>query len=630
MEYFIDVESKRLVGSLSSTRTVVPEPFVFGDEPDISVTLVEANTTSSTPPWRAVDLNGYSIRLGVGVPGAQPTAGTYTLTFGADTTSNIDFDAAAPAIDSALNALASITAAGGVTVTSLPLGFQIKFDSVGARSVITATTDALYPSSSAYIYESTDGDGSTQEVQVFTLEQNNAAYTELTTDSTGPTYLTTVIREGFLNVASEVQRFTIYGGAIGGTLQLTIDGEETNPIPYNAPASTVVTELEALPSIGANNVIIVGVGTTVQDFTANFSNSLGNIGTITADTSNLTTAGSKTGTISFDTNEFLELLGDNQQVSAIFEIVKFNTTTSKSETILQQPILCRQDVVANTPASSTPLPAYAAASHTHTESAITDLGTAVTLNADTNLVGNGWFLDTDTLSEDDAEKVPSQQSVKAYVDTQIAGLGSSMVFLGSYDANTTDPTDGDVGGTYVVTVAGTGVASFWTTALEVGDVIIQENATATTEADWVVVSRDIIAASETVAGVVELATQAEVNTGTDTTRVVTPDTLSNYSGFPTGTPEGTAILSTGEVGGTKFLREDGDGTCSWQAAAGGLSSVIEDITPQLGGMLDVNGQAIGDGTLELLTFTRDRQRSKSHQCNQRSNGQRTRDCGGWR
>jgi len=29
-------------------------------------------------------------------------------------------------------------------------------------------------------------------------------------------------------------------------------------------------------------------------------------------------------------------------------------------------------------------------------------------------------------------------------------------------------------------------------------------------------------------------------------------------------PEGTAILSTGEAGGTKYLREDGDGTCSWQ------------------------------------------------------------------
>ena len=36
-----------------------------------------------------------------------------------------------------------------------------------------------------------------------------------------------------------------------------------------------------------------------------------------------------------------------------------------------------------------------------------------------------------------------------------------------------------------------------------------------------------------------------------------------------GAPEGTAVLSTGEGGGTKFLREDGDGTCSWQDAGGG-------------------------------------------------------------
>ena len=35
------------------------------------------------------------------------------------------------------------------------------------------------------------------------------------------------------------------------------------------------------------------------------------------------------------------------------------------------------------------------------------------------------------------------------------------------------------------------------------------------------------------------------------------------------TPEGTNVLSTGEGGGSKFLREDGDGTSSWQAIPGG-------------------------------------------------------------
>jgi len=42
------------------------------------------------------------------------------------------------------------------------------------------------------------------------------------------------------------------------------------------------------------------------------------------------------------------------------------------------------------------------------------------------------------------------------------------------------------------------------------------------------------------------------------------DGSGNLTWAASGAIEGTAILSTGETGGTKFLREDGDGTCSWQ------------------------------------------------------------------
>jgi hypothetical protein len=45
--------------------------------------------------------------------------------------------------------------------------------------------------------------------------------------------------------------------------------------------------------------------------------------------------------------------------------------------------------------------------------------------------------------------------------------------------------------------------------------------------------------------------------------------VSDFAGA--SAPEGTAVLSTGETGGTKFLREDGDGTCSWQTPAAGGS-----------------------------------------------------------
>lgn len=76
-----------------------------------------------------------------------------------------------------------------------------------------------------------------------------------------------------------------------------------------------------------------------------------------------------------------------------------------------------------------------------------------------------------------------------------------------------------------------------------------------------------------------------------------------------GTPEGTAILSTGEAGGTKFLREDGDGTCSWQeiSASGDIESVGDcttgacpgDITYT--GFIKVIGPITGNSSITLVT-----------------------------
>ncbi len=64
----------------------------------------------------------------------------------------------------------------------------------------------------------------------------------------------------------------------------------------------------------------------------------------------------------------------------------------------------------------------------------------------------------------------------------------------------------------------------------------------------------------------------------DTIKIVTTDGQnlfqsskkpSDIGGGGGGPVEGSDVLSTGEVGGTKYLREDGDGTSSWQSVAGG-------------------------------------------------------------
>jgi len=68
----------------------------------------------------------------------------------------------------------------------------------------------------------------------------------------------------------------------------------------------------------------------------------------------------------------------------------------------------------------------------------------------------------------------------------------------------------------------------------------------------------------------------------------------------------TWTLPNADGSSGQVLSTNGSGTLSWATASGGgISNVVEDTTPQLGGQLDVNGNAIGDGTLELLTFTED-------------------------
>lgn len=65
-----------------------------------------------------------------------------------------------------------------------------------------------------------------------------------------------------------------------------------------------------------------------------------------------------------------------------------------------------------------------------------------------------------------------------------------------------------------------------------------------------------------------------------------------------GAPEGTSVLSTGPVTDGYVLTADGAGAAAWEAATGGLSDVVSDLTPQLGGDLDLNTSDItGTGNL---------------------------------
>lgn len=134
-----------------------------------------------------------------------------------------------------------------------------------------------------------------------------------------------------------------------------------------------------------------------------------------------------------------------------------------------------------------------------------------------------WVKDEDAMGSNSATHVPTQQSVKAYVDNAIVG---GVKHKGAYNASTNTPAldTGSpvlaVGDMYTVTVAGT----FFTIPLEVGDVLISDvlSVDAAAVTDWTIVQRNLGAAAEATPGYIQLATQAQMNTATDDLTAVTP------------------------------------------------------------------------------------------------------------
>lgn len=190
-----------------------------------------------------------------------------------------------------------------------------------------------------------------------------------------------------------------------------------------------------------------------------------------------------------------------------------------------------------------------------------------TMNADISLSGNAYFLNENNMASNSATKVASQASIVAYVNSQIAdAITGGFTFKGDYNAATNTPNldvtpiagikQGDV---YVVTANG----DFFTEGLQVGDMIIAKQDSPTTLNHWARVNKnipDIVDSSESVKGIIQLATQSEVNTGTNAVKAVTPLTLQTKLN----------ALSFGTV--NKFTQTIGNGSATSIAVTHGLGS----------------------------------------------------------
>lgn len=263
-DLFIDLSSLRLAVSETNSSPVGALSFTKGDNGPFNLYFLEA-TGVIDRPYDIIDKSAASVKLGIGSRTELPQSGTYTLTFGGDTTSAIDAAATSGAIQTALNGLSAISSAGGVTVSgSLADHFTVRFNTAGTQSAITANVSQLIPDTSAIIDERIAGTATVKEIQEIQLRLSPAVYQPTWTDlgtSITATIATTVTGTASANA---VQRLSFTRAPFNGTYKLTFPSTSftVSSIVTDGVFLTTVTHGLAL----SQPVTITGFDTTITGY----------------------------------------------------------------------------------------------------------------------------------------------------------------------------------------------------------------------------------------------------------------------------------------------------------------------------------------------------------------------------
>jgi hypothetical protein len=264
-DLFIDLTNNRLAASETNLSPAAPPVFTKGDNGTFNLYFFESGT-ELTPTLNIVNRDASTVKLGIGSRSGLPETGDYTLTFGANTTAAIPAAATAGQISTALNALTSISSAGGVTVTgALDDHFTIRFATAGTRGSFTADVSQVIPDTVAVIDERLAGSATTKEVAELQLRLTPAVFqsswTNLSTTVTA-TMSTTITGSGIQN---EVQRLDFSQSPFEGTYRLSFPSVT---LTGNTAVTGGIFTTSVTHGLTLNQpVAITGYDTTVTGFT---------------------------------------------------------------------------------------------------------------------------------------------------------------------------------------------------------------------------------------------------------------------------------------------------------------------------------------------------------------------------
>jgi hypothetical protein len=342
LKLFIEPTLGLAYSSFTGSTQVSNPSLHLGDKAQIEIYLVKDTGVPSYPREEVTYPVGLSLRAAIGPIDESPTGGTWRLSYGGDTTAAVPYNATTAQLQSALNALASITSAGGVTVTKVGDNYNILFNVVGARTELTTDATSLTPLSTAGVATLQVGDGSKPQIYLVHLQRTVAALATSFAQVTASTITVSAITAW--DGIRATYRVAISPDPKGGTFSLNFDAlsgtdVSTSAISVGASALDVQNALNVTGSALAGKVSVQQLGAYTYDVTV-----LAQPGTngLTANASGLLSFNGYTGQMDLNTSSALALLDGAESVSTYLEVEI--TSDSKPVTVLQIPMTLRNAV----------------------------------------------------------------------------------------------------------------------------------------------------------------------------------------------------------------------------------------------------------------------------------------------
>lgn len=284
-----------------------------------------------------------AVTLAIGKIDEAPLSGTFKLNYGTDATSALNYNATASDVQTALNALASITAEGGVTVTKTSNSFRVVWNTANATTnTLSYSFNELYPTSSIGVNKVKTGSSILGQKQIYQIHIKQAPVANITSfvNQDEPVVTVSQIHAPSFSGDTKVWRISISPQPKAGSFLIGFsDGTDeytTDAIDINASSDTVRSILTSAFNASWS---VVKSGTNQWDIatsrTSIFNVAVSNAGIIAFN--------SKYGVLSLNTAEVEDLLAGESEVDAVME-VQLETNGTKT-TIIQQNVTILNDLI---------------------------------------------------------------------------------------------------------------------------------------------------------------------------------------------------------------------------------------------------------------------------------------------